>query len=215
MRSLAKNISSIIIWGAPRDIGAGMTTVLFLLTVLMPKDIEPQEEVVFWSGVYEVDPKIALAVHELESGGISEDAGKRDSVVSLGNIGRFQINCRTFKAMRQTRDCKQLENRHLNIFEGVRILAQVQRRFARGDRCRCSGHSWVSHYNAGEVVCAGSPAERYGRRVVARARRIRLDRQLNKTFLFGTMMNTVGFGLMHILFPSRSMDDVEKPFRNR
>jgi len=192
-----------------------MVTLLLLLTVLMPKHIEPEQEVVFWSGVYGVDPRVALAVHEQESGGISEQGGKRDSIVSLGNIGRFQINCRTFRAMRRVKDCDHLKNRHINIIEGVRILAEVQSRFARGEGCRCNGHYWVSHYNAGEVVCVGSPAERYGRRVMARARRMRLGPQLNDVYFVGTVVSTVGFGILRALFPSKFVQDVKKPTRNR
>jgi len=182
---------------------------------MMPKHIAPEEEITFWSGVYGVDPRIALAVHEQESGGIVEKGGQRDSVVSLGNIGRFQINCKTYKAMRRTRDCYQLQNRHINIFEGVRILAEVQRRFARGERCRCRGHYWVSHYNAGEIVFPGSFPERYGRRVMALARRMHLDRRLNHAFFAGTVARTIGSNLLRVLFPTKFAEDVKKPVPNR
>lgn len=128
-----------------------------------------EEEVQFWAAVYGVDPAVALAVMQVESGQVREDA--RDEAVSRGNYGRFQVRCLSWRRLFGLRDCSELKDRHRNIRLGVRILRMFQDRFAARDgrRCRCragAGHHWVAHYNEGVEVRSGAAGERYANRVV-------------------------------------------------
>lgn len=135
----------------------------------------PDEEVRFWAAVHGVDPAIALAVHDVESGQAPES--RRDLVVSQGNYGRFQVRCTTWRPYFGLRACSDLLDRHRNIRLGVRILRLFQDRFAsrNGRGCRCSnpaGHHWIAHYNEGMTIVPGGRGERYGRLVASRARRL-------------------------------------------
>lgn len=108
----------------------------------------------------------------------------RDSVISSGNVGRMQINASTWcpvLGLPRATCVRALQQRHVNVQVGVAVLARVQRKYTPGPRladvagCRCGrphAGGWVSHYNAGTLVQAGSRGERYGNRVVYKVRRM-------------------------------------------
>lgn len=161
------------------------TAVTVLALVLRTWSPDPEEEVRFWSVVYGVDPAVALAVHDAESGQAPEPV--RDRVVSQGNYGRFQVRCTTWKTYFRLRECADLLDRHRNIRIGVRILRLFQDRFASGDgrRCRCSNgarHHWIAHYNEGLTVVPGGRGERYARIVMSRSPRVGWPVATNQAF---------------------------------
>jgi soluble lytic murein transglycosylase-like protein len=150
------------------------TTLLLLALARVPADAE----VVAVAAWYGVDPAVALAVAEAETGNVP--AAERDSVVSLGNAGRFQVNgTQTFKVLGypdRATAMRALRTRHANIRAGVYLLRRWQDRFAAADgTCLCGAHAgnFTAHYNAGNLVLPGSRGERYGLRVAAKVRRMR------------------------------------------
>ncbi len=150
------------------------TTLILLALSRVPVDAE----VVAVAAWYGVDPAVALAVAEVETGNVP--AAERDSVVSKGNVGRTQVNAttwrRTFGYSDRRAFVSALQNRHTNIRAGVSILRYIQdRRAAPDGTCLCGTHagSWAAHYNAGYVVAPGSRGERYGLRVASKVRRMR------------------------------------------
>lgn len=154
-----------------------MATVAFTVLSLVVQgwNPTPEDEVRFWSVVHGVDPAVALAVQDVESG--QAPAHRRDQVVSQGNYGRFQVRCTTWGPVFGLRDCSELLDRHRNIRIGLRILRAFQDRFATRDGrgCRCpngSGHHWTAHYNEGVTVAPGGRGEKYGRLVASRVRRM-------------------------------------------
>lgn len=152
-----------------------MAALTVLSLVVQGWDPTPDEEVRFWSLVYGVDPAVALAVQEVESGRAPEH--RRDLVVSQGNYGRFQVRCTTWGPYFGLRDCSELLDRHRNIRIGLRILRKFHDRFASrdGHRCRCpngAGHHWTAHYNEGAIVVPGGRGETYGQLVASRVRRM-------------------------------------------
>lgn len=182
------------------------TTATVASLLLLAWNPSPEEEIILWSRIYQVDPAIALAVHDVESGNGHEQT--RDTLVSKGNYGRFQVRCSTWKKRFGLAHCSELHDRHTNIRIGVRILKIFQTKFARdaGQGCRCSTHSthhWVAHYNAGTIVPPKGRGERYARLVLARARTIRkaLTQDSPRFSLFG-----------HLLSALHSYLDAFKPF---
>jgi len=144
-------------------------TALALQFLLQSKDLsamEPRTEIVLVSLLHGVNPHLALAVAEVESGGLPES--QRDRAYYRGNYGRFQINCTTWKGVFGLKDCTELFDRHLNIRAGVAILAHVQA--VHGSR-RGQPY-WVAHYNEGWQLQEDGPGVRYARRVVALLRRM-------------------------------------------
>lgn len=132
-----------------------------ILTRIPPDAISPEVEIVAWSLFYGVNPHIALAVAEVETGHLSDEGGRRDRVISRGNYGRFQIRCKTWKRIFQVKDCSAFLDRHLNIRAGVAILAYTKALFARKN----DSLGWVGHYNEGSYVTIGGRGERFARAV--------------------------------------------------
>lgn len=131
-----------------------------LLGALKPADISPGAEIVLVSLVQGVNPHVALAVAQAETGNVRETGGLRDRVVSQGNYGRFQVNCHAWRRPMGLDGCQDLLDRHRNIRAGISVLAYVQSRQSR----RLEGPAdWVAHYNEGVLVSA--TGERYARRV--------------------------------------------------
>lgn len=148
------------------------TTLLLLALARVPADAE----VVAVAAWYGVDPAVALAVAECETG--NEPPATRDVVVSKGNVGRTQVNAttwyRTFGYPTRAAFVSALQNRHTNIRAGVSILRYIQdRRAAPDGTCLCGTHagSFAAHYNEGGTVTA--KGEKYGLRVAAKVRRMR------------------------------------------
>lgn len=145
-----------------------MLTILFwsalaavaVLGPLNPEHWSPEAEIVAVSLVQGVNPHLALAVARAETGNIPETDGRRDRVISQGNYGRFQVNCRAWKEALGLNSCEELLDRRRNIRAGITILAYVQARRARSIH---GPPDWVAHYNEGTVVSA--VGERYARRV--------------------------------------------------
>ncbi|HOU54072.1 MAG TPA: hypothetical protein PLQ97_09105 [Myxococcota bacterium] len=127
---------------------------------LAPARWSPETEIVLVSLVQGVNPHVALAVARAETGNIPEAGGRRDRVVSQGNYGRFQVNCRAWKESLGLGSCDDLLDRHANIRAGITILAYVQQRRASS---LTEPPWWVAHYNEGMLV--GAVGERYARRV--------------------------------------------------
>lgn len=145
---------------------------------------DANREIVAMSIYYGVNPHVALAVARIETGNVPED--RKDSAVSkTGDVGRFQINkktwCQKHRIGLTGKECEQwLQVRSNNIKLGVSILARLQKKYANTDRsltsCQCNGHhsgGWISHYNGGVVVQPDTRAERYGVRVGKYARQSR------------------------------------------
>lgn len=139
-----------------------------LLRMWDPSTVSPEAEIIAVSLIRGVNPHLALAVAHAESGGLPEAGGQRDRAYNVGNYGRFQINCTTWKGVFGIRDCKELYDRRTNIRIGVAVLAYVQavHGWRRGTPW------WVAHYNEGSLLQPGGPGERYARKVVARMRRM-------------------------------------------
>ncbi|MBP7125391.1 hypothetical protein KBD49_03385 [Myxococcota bacterium] len=127
---------------------------------LDPDRWSPETEIVLVSLVQGVNPHVALAVARAETGNIPEADGRRDRVVSQGNYGRFQVNCRAWKEALRLGSCDDLLDRHRNIRAGISILSYVQERRASS---LTGAPWWVAHYNEGVLV--GAAGERYARRV--------------------------------------------------
>ncbi len=138
------------------------------LRLFDPAAMSPETEIVWVSLAQGVNPHLALAVAQAETGNIPEKDGRRNRVVSLGNYGRFQVNCRTWREILGLKSCEELLDRHLNIRAGISILAYVQKN--RGARLE-GPVGWVAHYNEGVLVSSGGPGERYARRVNVLMRR--------------------------------------------
>jgi len=150
------------------------TTLLLLALSRVPVDAE----VVAVAAWYGVDPAVALAVAEVETGNVP--AAERDSVLSLGNAGRLQVNAtQTWRVLGypdRATALRALRTRHANIRAGVYLLRRWQDRFAAADgTCLCGAHagSFAAHFNSGNVVKPGSRGERYGLRVASKVRRMR------------------------------------------
>lgn len=157
------------------------TTLLLLALARVPADAE----VVAVAAWYGVDPAVALAVAEAETGNVP--AVERDSVLSLGNAGRMQVNAtQTFRVLGypdRATAMRALRTRHANIRAGVYLLRRWQDRFAAADgTCLCGTHagSFAAHYNSGNVVKPGSRGERYGIRVAMKVRRLRTNLGQNR-----------------------------------
>jgi hypothetical protein len=130
----------------------------------------PRVEIVAWSLYYGVNPNLALAVQDTETGDLTEADGTRDRALWKGNFGRFQVNCTTWRATFGIRACSELFDVHANIRAGVAVLAYVRTHYAWGERyCRCGGaHHWVAHYCGGTRV--DEAAQKYARSAVRRMR---------------------------------------------
>ncbi|MBM4395575.1 MAG: hypothetical protein FJ087_07790 [Deltaproteobacteria bacterium] len=139
-----------------------------LLRLWDPSTLSPDAEIVAVSLIRGVNPHLALAVAHAESGGLSEKDGSRDRALYLGNYGRFQINCTTWKKVFGLNECRELWDRHLNIRIGIAVLAYVQAMHG----WRAGPPYWVAHYNEGVLLQPDGPGERYARKVVARMRRM-------------------------------------------
>ncbi len=133
-----------------------------------PDLLTPTQEIVLVSLYKGINPHIALAVSQTETGALSEEDGTRDTVISMGNYGRFQVNCGTWREPLVLDSCARLLERHTNIWAGLTILSYV----STNRRARPGGsHQWVAHYNEGTVVQKGGRGERYARRVDYHMRR--------------------------------------------
>lgn len=147
------------------------TTIALLLLSRVP----PSVEIAAVAAWYGVDPALAIAVADAETGNVPES--RRDSILSrTGDVGRMQVNVgtwhRTLGYRSPSAAARALRNRHTNIVAGVRILASFQARFGGLTSCRCGGEhlgGWVAHYNGGNRVEPGSRGERYALRVAALA----------------------------------------------
>ncbi len=138
------------------------------LRLWTPDLLTPEQEIVLMAIYKGVNPHLALAVAQTESGRVPEADGERDRVVSLGNYGRFQVNCTTWRRPLGLESCERLQERHTNIWAGVTVLSYVSaHRWARPS----GPHRWVAHYNEGTVVTEGGRGERYARRVEYHMRR--------------------------------------------
>lgn len=153
------------------------TTVL--VVALLASGWTPSPEVEIWATalLHGVDPTVALAIHDTESGDVPESGGLREKVVSKGNYGRFQVNCTSWKKKLGLRRCRELLDRHRNIHAGLYVLARFQGKFAHSDghRCTCRRrvkHHWSAHYNEGIIVAPGGRGERYGRKVASKIQRM-------------------------------------------
>lgn len=151
-----------------------------MLVALVLKGFTPSPEAEIWASslVKGVDPTVALAVHDTESGDIPEVDDQRDRIVYKGNYGRFQVNCTSWKKKLGLRRCREMLDRHRNIQIGLYVLARFQARFARedGHGCKCRRrvkHHWTAHYNEGLVVAPGGRGERYGRKVASKIQSMR------------------------------------------
>lgn len=149
-----------------------MTIALLLTEAFLrfwtPDLLTPTQEIVLMSFFKGVNPHLALAVAQTETGNLSEADGTRDRIVSLGNYGRFQVNCKTWRDPLELDSCDRLLERHTNIRAGLTILSYV----SASRRARPAGpHRWVAHYNEGTVVQEGGRGERYARRVEYHMRR--------------------------------------------
>jgi len=150
------------------------------LRLWSPDLLTPTQEIVLMSLYAGVNPHVALAVAQTETGDLSEEDGERDQVVSLGNYGRFQVNCGTWKRPLALDSCARLQERHTNIWAGLTILSHV----SANHHARPAGpHRWVAHYNEGVVLAEGGRGTRYARRVAFHMRRwARESRQLYAPF---------------------------------
>lgn len=139
---------------------------IYAMTMLLTL-VPPEAEIAAWSMLRGVDYRVALAVHQTETGNVRD----RDGVVSRsGDYGRMQINCSTWRRLTGNRDCEALHNRHVNILAGVTLLARWQARCKRRSRVcrRPTGTAWVCHYNGG--FRCGPMATTYAAKVERRLR---------------------------------------------
>jgi hypothetical protein len=134
-----------------------------------PGAIPPRAEIIAQSLVWGVDPHLALAVSQVESGSVPERDSLRDRVVYKGNYGRFQIRCHTWKPVLGLARCEDLFDRHVNIRTGVMVLAYMQAHFGT----RSGEPRWVGHYNEGNVVA--EQGRRFASAVMAQLRRQRSE----------------------------------------
>jgi len=143
-----------------------------VLSLFDPSAMKPEAEIVWISLARGVNPHVALAVAQAETGNVSEHDDRRDRVVSKGNYGRFQVNCRTWRVPMGLASCDSFMDRHFNIRAGIAVLSYVQS--ARG--ATLDGPTdWVAHYNEGVLISSGGPGERYARKVKFLMRRLRLQ----------------------------------------
>lgn len=149
------------------------TTLLLLALARVPADAE----VAIVSTALGVDPVVALAVAEVESGNVPPE--RRDTVVSpTGDVGRFQINSRTWTRRLGYRSpaafTVAMQNRHANILTAAIIMRRIEFKYATEDRevCRCGNHNGgpMSHYNEGVEITA--KGEAYGLRVLSKVHRM-------------------------------------------
>lgn len=131
-----------------------MLTTLALALLLGPHiEAPPQVEIAAWAILRQVPVALALAVADQETGHVPEtsharalpgfrpgapdpvrDPGRaalgrwkgatRDTVISGGNYGRFQVACATWLRPFGLKTCRDLLPRHRNIAVGVTILAR-------------------------------------------------------------------------------------------
>ena len=155
-------------------VASAIVPALFLQAALRlfdPSAVKPEAEIVWVSLARGVNPHVALAVAQAETGNLPEEGNRRDRVVSKGNYGRFQVNCHTWREPMGLESCERLLDRHVNIRAGIAVLAYVQAaRSAHLD----GPTDWVAHYNEGVLVSSGGPGDRYARRVKVLMRRHRL-----------------------------------------
>lgn len=146
-----------------------MTTIATLAALVLAH-VPPSVEIAAVAVARGVPVDLALAVAHVESGNVPET--RRDTVVSKGNIGRFQVNAtatwRTFHAPSRAAWARSLQDLHVNIAAGVAILAyQVQ---------RCGLQAAPRAYNTG--LCGPSEAgDRYLRAVQSQMRRLAAQRR--------------------------------------
>lgn len=143
---------------------------LISMALIVLSQVPPNFEIEALALAHDVNPALALAVAEQESGNSDvwrkgPQAG-RHMISRTGDHGRFQINC--FYFQKETHlPCGVLANRHLNMYWGVRKIASIQRK--RG------GHYtrppvWIGHYNSGGLIT--SRGAQYARQVISRMNRI-------------------------------------------
>lgn len=89
----------------------------------------------FWSSVYGLNPKIAMAVAETESKFNINATGL------AGEVGLFQLKPEYVKDYTR----KQLYNPSINIRVGIKRLAEIKNRFGKS-----KNHGWLTVYNCGE-----------------------------------------------------------------
>ena len=150
-----------------------MTIILTALLAMLP----PEVEIAAVATLRGVPVNEAWAIHDTESGNVPEPLPNggplrnRDNVVSQGNVGRFQVNCPTWKRLTGNTTCEPLTNRHVNILAGVTIMARWRAKCRTGKPpChRPRSTHWSCHYNQG-YSCTGHGV-RYAGRVVEKMRR--------------------------------------------
>jgi len=141
-----------------------VTTLLLLIYLYIPI---PQptidQQIWFYASLNNVDPKLSLAITRAETGNVPEHL--RDTIISRGNYGRYQILASTWKKHLGLKNSRELLNSTTNIRWGNYILGKFQRRFAGKNGCRCGKkHHWTCHWNSG-IVC-NKHSEKFSRRVL-------------------------------------------------
>jgi len=163
-----------------------MTHIIVVAAVVAPWEAEAS----LWAVLAGIDPVVAVAVANTETGDLPElgepssrkwgQGVHRDNVVVAGNYGRFQVNCSVWLDDLGLNECTDLLDRGVNIRSGVHILSKFQARFKprRGKKgCKCGGrHHWTAHYNEGTQVEPGGSGEDYGRRVAQKIRGSRVGK---------------------------------------
>jgi len=159
-------------------------TLLWLALVALP----PDAEIGAWATLRGVPVDVARAIASAETGNVAEprllrsmgNKPHRDNIIAQGGVGRMQVNpsvqWKRLGYRSRSEAVRALQNRHVNIYAGVLILAAFQRRYEPLTRsihdCRCGRpHSWTAHYNGSKRM------DSYGRRVV---RKVELARYGNR-----------------------------------
>lgn len=95
--------------------------------------------IIFYSNVYGVNPQIALSVAKIESG-LNPMA-----ISKTHDYGLFQLNEASFKQY----SIKQLLNPNINIIEGIKYLAKMQK------ECKYRNNlDWLTCWNMGKTYVA-------------------------------------------------------------
>jgi hypothetical protein len=136
-----------------------MITFLTQLLIVLSLSLTPEVQIRAVSHFFDVDPLVAIAISNAETGAYSEEI--RDSLISpTDDWGRFQINCRFWKNHFGLPSCEPFLNQHFNILSGIYILSRFQDKFkpkklTRHKKCKCKKkkvHHWAIHYNSGGKV---------------------------------------------------------------
>lgn len=153
------------------------------LVFFNPAVVPTDAEIAFWSIIKGVDPHLAIAVSTAESGNVPEANGVRDRVISLGNYGRFQVQCSSWREKFGVQDCNEFLDHSFNIRAGVAVLSYIMahRHITRRDPV-----DWVAHYNEGTVISPGGLGERFAKRVQyhLRKNKVRSQRMFGRQAMY-------------------------------